>query len=126
MRHHGRHSSTEPLPVHGLQLVQVLHPRTPDRWTERDVLEADDLDLLFFSRLRRRGPSASTATVTCEWWDHPDQRHKAIRESCDGGLNTAVAEFVDAGFDEVHVLQIGPHQQAMVEFYAEEVLPLLR
>jgi hypothetical protein len=25
--------------------------------------------------------------VTCEWTDHPGQRHKAIRESFDGGLN---------------------------------------
>jgi G6PDH family F420-dependent oxidoreductase len=38
----------------------------------------------------------------------------------------AVREFVDAGFDEVHVTQIGPHQRPMIEFYAEQVLPLLR
>jgi hypothetical protein len=29
----------------------------------------------------------STHRVTCEWTDHPGQRHKAIRETFDGGLN---------------------------------------
>src|SRR4051794_38741304 len=31
-------------PTAYLQLVQVMHRRTPDRWTERDELETDDLD----------------------------------------------------------------------------------
>lgn len=35
----------------------------------------------------------------------------------------AVQEFVEAGFDEVHILQIGPRQSEAVRFYAEEVLP---
>jgi G6PDH family F420-dependent oxidoreductase len=35
----------------------------------------------------------------------------------------AIQAFVDAGFDEVHVLQIGPDQQAMIDFYAREILP---
>jgi hypothetical protein len=25
--------------------------------------------------------------VTCTWTDHPHQRHKAVRESYDGGVN---------------------------------------
>lgn len=37
----------------------------------------------------------------------------------------AVQEFADAGFDEVHVLQIGPRQAEAITFYAERVLPLL-
>lgn len=38
---------------------------------------------------------------------------------------TAIQAFVDAGFDEVHVLQIGPDQQPMIDFYAREIIPAL-
>ena len=69
---------------HGLQLVQVAHRRTGVRWPERDELEADDLELLLWRSLLAR---TSTGLVTCTWTDHPGQRHRAIRETCDGGLN---------------------------------------
>ena len=35
----------------------------------------------------------------------------------------AIQEFVDAGFDEIHVGQIGPGHDEFVGFYASEVLP---
>jgi G6PDH family F420-dependent oxidoreductase len=35
----------------------------------------------------------------------------------------AIGKFVDAGYDEVYVAQIGPQQQEFFEFYAEHVLP---
>lgn len=35
----------------------------------------------------------------------------------------AVREFVDAGFDEVYVQQIGPDQEAFFEFWSREVAP---
>ncbi|GII82883.1 LLM class F420-dependent oxidoreductase [Sphaerisporangium siamense] len=38
----------------------------------------------------------------------------------------AIRKYVDAGFDEVYVNQIGPNQEAFFEFYAREVLPRLR
>ena len=38
----------------------------------------------------------------------------------------AVREYVDAGFDEVYVANMGPHYAAMIEFYGREVLPALR
>ena len=38
----------------------------------------------------------------------------------------AVREYIDAGYDEVHVLQMGPNQQAMIEFYARHVVPEFR
>ncbi|NUW36395.1 LLM class F420-dependent oxidoreductase [Nonomuraea sp. SMC257] len=38
----------------------------------------------------------------------------------------AIQEYVDAGFDEVYVNQIGPEQDAFFDFYAREVLPRLR
>ncbi|MEW9551380.1 TIGR03557 family F420-dependent LLM class oxidoreductase [Nonomuraea sp. NPDC050783] len=44
----------------------------------------------------------------------PDQHLQAIRQ------------YVDAGFDEVYVSQIGPDQDAFFDFYAKEVLPRLR
>ncbi|HEX2031370.1 MAG TPA: glycosyltransferase family 2 protein [Actinomycetota bacterium] len=76
-----------------LQLAQVLHRRTADRWIERRVLESDDLDRLFWSRLARRGPVVRTGRVTCEWSQHAGQRTRAIRESLDGGLNTFRARY---------------------------------
>jgi G6PDH family F420-dependent oxidoreductase len=38
----------------------------------------------------------------------------------------ALQEFVDAGFDEVYVSQIGPDQDGFFRFYREQVLPRLR
>lgn len=70
---------------HPLQLVQVGHRRTGLRWPERDDLESDDLGLLMWSRLA--GATGATGVVTATWTDHPGQRHKAIRESYDGGVN---------------------------------------
>jgi glycosyltransferase involved in cell wall biosynthesis len=81
------HTARTP-PGEELQLVQIAHRRTPDRWIERPELESDDLDLLFLGRLRARGTVASTDAVTCAWTQHPAQRHRALRPSCDGGPAT--------------------------------------
>jgi G6PDH family F420-dependent oxidoreductase len=35
----------------------------------------------------------------------------------------AIQQYADAGFDEVHVMQIGSRQQEMIDFYAQHVLP---
>jgi G6PDH family F420-dependent oxidoreductase len=35
----------------------------------------------------------------------------------------AIQAFVDAGFDEIHVGQIGPGHEGFVDFYAREILP---
>jgi G6PDH family F420-dependent oxidoreductase len=37
----------------------------------------------------------------------------------------AIKEYVDAGFDEVYVAQMGPDQEGMIRFYEREVLPRL-
>jgi hypothetical protein len=71
-----------------LQLVQVGHRKTADRWIERPELESDDLNLLFLRRLRARGAVAASEAVTCAWTQHPAQRHRALRPSCDGGPAT--------------------------------------
>jgi G6PDH family F420-dependent oxidoreductase len=39
---------------------------------------------------------------------------------------SALQAFVDAGYDEVYVAQIGPTEPAFFDFYAEHVLPRLR
>ena len=69
----------------GLQLVQVAHRRTAERWIERGEVESDDLGRLLLDRLR---PIAASAAVTCTWTQHPGQRHRALRPSCDGGPAT--------------------------------------
>lgn len=84
VRHHGGEVADAAPPGHPLQLVQAAHRRTADRWLERADLESDDLGRLLWDRL---GPGVGTGRVTCTWVDHPRQRHKAVRESCDGGLN---------------------------------------
>ena len=37
-----------------------------------------------------------------------------------------VRSFVDAGYDEVYVQQIGPDQEGFFRFWSEEVTPKLR
>ena len=87
VRHHyNRHASGQ-VPGFPLQLVQCMHRKTAQRWVERDELESDDLERLFWSQLRPLGTFAASGAVTCEWVDHPQQRHKIMREPA-GGLNT--------------------------------------
>lgn len=69
-----------------LQLVQVAHRRTQDRWMERAELTTDDLDRMFWNKLRAHGHEVASGQLTCEWVDHPDQRHKILREPL-GGIN---------------------------------------
>ena len=87
VRYHGGAESLAAPEGFAAQLVQVMHRRTGERWVERAEQESDDLDRLYWARLRRHGGTVTTGRVTCEWVDHPAQRHKAIRESLDGGLN---------------------------------------
>lgn len=86
VRHHYNRTAPGQIDGYPLQLVQVAHRRTNDRWVERGQLVTDDLDRMFWSRLRRRGAFQGTGRVTCEWVDHPAQGHKVIREP-EGGIN---------------------------------------
>ncbi|HEY8609087.1 MAG TPA: glycosyltransferase family A protein [Noviherbaspirillum sp.] len=70
-----------------LQLVQCMHRRMQLRWIERKELESDDLDRLYWSLLRPLGAFVGTGSVSCEWVDHPHQRHKIMQEPA-GGINT--------------------------------------
>jgi G6PDH family F420-dependent oxidoreductase len=38
----------------------------------------------------------------------------------------SIRQYVDAGFDEVYISQMGPDQEGAINFLAQEVLPLLR
>jgi hypothetical protein len=71
-----------PLPSGNLlALVQVVHRREaePHRWTEREESVSDRLEADHWRGLLRAGHRfAWTGTVSCEWTDHPDQRHKII------------------------------------------------
>jgi len=87
VRHHGHSQDAGQIDGLALQLVQVVHRRTGDRWIERDEVVTDDLERMFWSRLRPRGRFTASGDPTCEWVDHPQQRHKLIRESLGGGVN---------------------------------------
>jgi hypothetical protein len=86
LRHHYNRSAPGAIPGLPLQLVQCMHRRVDMRWIERDELESDDLERLFWSRLRLLGAFAGTGKLSCEWVDHPAQRHKAMQEPV-GGIN---------------------------------------
>lgn len=86
LRHSYNRTSPGQIEGESLQLVQTMHLCTPDRWLERSELTTDDLERMLWSRLRARGPVLGTSQVTCEWVDHPDQRHKRLREPI-GGIN---------------------------------------
>jgi glycosyltransferase involved in cell wall biosynthesis len=87
VRYHYNRSALGQIPVAPLQLVQVMHHLSLDRWTEREELTTDDLDRMFWIKLRSKGNFLGTQRVSCEWVDHPRQRHKILQEPL-GGINT--------------------------------------
>lgn len=87
LRFQQRQTQAGQIPGFPLQLVQVMHRNTQERWTERQELVSDDLERLFWSRLRSYGSFVGTNGISCEWVDHPQQHHKIVRENSGGGLN---------------------------------------
>lgn len=73
---------------YSLQLVQVLHRKTSDRWIEREELVTDSLDRMFWDKLTQQGGQVNTRQISCEWASHPEQRHKIIQETSGGGIYT--------------------------------------
>jgi glycosyltransferase involved in cell wall biosynthesis len=67
------------------QLVQVMHKKDLHRWKERKEIESDDLNQLFWNKIK--GKHIHSNQLTCEWVDHPKQRHKIMQEPL-GGINT--------------------------------------
>ncbi|MBW3573568.1 MAG: glycosyltransferase [Actinobacteria bacterium] len=92
VRHHQVTTSSGRIEGEPLQLVQVAHRRTAERWIERSELTTDDLDRMLWTRLLSLGSAVETGQVSCQWGCHPRQRHKALREPW-GGLNTYRSRF---------------------------------
>jgi glycosyltransferase involved in cell wall biosynthesis len=86
VRHHYNRSSPRQIEGYPLQLVQAMHRRTDDRWVEREEYITDDLERMFWAKLRHRGSFVGTGHLSCEWVDHPLQRHKVVQEPV-GGIN---------------------------------------
>jgi hypothetical protein len=83
VRHHYNRSATGQIDGYWLQLVQVMHRHTDERWLERSEYVTDDLGRMFWDKLQ---PQIGTGQLTCEWVDHPHQGHKVIQEPI-GGIN---------------------------------------
>ena len=75
------------IPGYCLQLAQVGHLKTVDRWIERGECVSEDLFYLFWRKLMCHGTFAPTGEITCEWTNHPLQHHKIYGEKFGGGLN---------------------------------------
>jgi len=86
VRHHYNRVAAGVIDGYPLQLVQVMHRRTGERFVERAELVTDDFERMFWSKLRPRRTFVSSGRLSCEWVDHPRQRHKIIREPI-GGIN---------------------------------------
>jgi len=85
IRHYYNRTTNGIIKNEWLQLVQVMHKKTADRWTDRNELESDDLNRLFWNKLQ--GEQVTSGQLTCEWVDHPNQRYKIMQEPI-GGINT--------------------------------------
>jgi glycosyltransferase involved in cell wall biosynthesis len=86
VRHHYNRTALGQIPGYPIQLVQVAHRATLHRWIEREELVTDDLERMFWGKLCAYNSTLQTGKITCEWVDHPHQRHKLIREP-EGGIN---------------------------------------
>lgn len=69
-----------------LQLVQVMHRKTEDRWMEREELVTEDLSIMFWRKLAGKGDFIPTFHVTCEWTSHFAQRHRICSEFYGGNI----------------------------------------
>ncbi len=84
IRHHYNRSAPGQIPDYALQPVQVMHCKTTDRWLERKELVTDDVERMMWAKLRPHGAFVNTGELSCEWVDHPRQRHKIVREPVGG------------------------------------------
>lgn len=87
VRHHYNRMAIGHIEGYALQPVQVMHRAIPERWMERDELTTDDMERMYWHKLRPCGTVMNTGMVSCEWVDHPHQRHKLLQEPV-GGLNS--------------------------------------
>jgi G6PDH family F420-dependent oxidoreductase len=89
--------------------VRIAH-RT---WRHELISGQHSQDLPTTDHFEQLAAGVTEATVRENWVCGPDpERHLA-----------AIEEFVDAGYDEVYVMQMGPDQAGMIDFYRRAVLP---
>jgi G6PDH family F420-dependent oxidoreductase len=56
-----------------------------------------------------------------------DMTRESVTAGSDPDAHLAqLHEYADAGYDEVHVANMGPHYREMIAFYGKEILPALR
>lgn len=82
-----QYQSSHTISDHCLQLVQTSHRLTGDRWMTRTEGVTENLFTMFWYKLTGSGTFMFTGKVTCNWTSHPEQRHKIISETYNGGLN---------------------------------------
>lgn len=88
--------------------VRIAH----SRW-RHELVSGLSTDLPTTTHFRQAASVVTPEMVRERFVCGPDpERHRA-----------AIQRYVDAGYDEVHVLQIGPRQDEMIEFYRREILP---
>jgi G6PDH family F420-dependent oxidoreductase len=93
------------------EAVRIAH-RT---WRHELVSGQHSQDLPTTDHFEQIAATVSEDDVRASWVCGPDpQRHLA-----------AIAKYVDAGYDEVFVMQMGPDQAGMIDFYRREILPSL-
>jgi glycosyltransferase involved in cell wall biosynthesis len=86
VRHHYNREASGIIEGYKMQLVQVMHRKNSHLWITRDELVTDDLDRMFWSKFSEHDNIVGSGSVSCEWVDHPHQRHKIIQEPL-GGIN---------------------------------------
>jgi G6PDH family F420-dependent oxidoreductase len=92
--------------------VRMVHRLWPNSFLPGELAQVLPTPAHFEQASRLVRPEMVTATVPCG----PDpQRHL-----------DSLREYVEAGYDEVYVQQIGPNQFAFFEAWAEHVLPAAR
>ncbi|HEX6431166.1 MAG TPA: glycosyltransferase family 2 protein [Niastella sp.] len=80
-----------------LQLVQVTHRKIAGQWVESNEFITDDLNLMYWNKLKEQGRFCPTMEVTCEWVSHPDQRSKRIISSFAGSINLYKYHYMVSG-----------------------------
>jgi G6PDH family F420-dependent oxidoreductase len=93
------------------EAVRIAH----GTWRHELLSGQHSQDLPTTDHFEQIAAAVNEQTVRESWVCGPDpERHRA-----------AIAEYLDAGYDEVYVMQMGSDQAGMIDFYAREVLPAI-
>lgn len=70
-----------------LQLVQVMHIKTNEKWVERDDIVTSDYYEMYWHKFLDKGNIIPCNEITAAWTLHPYQRSKLISEKLASGIN---------------------------------------